>query len=154
MYQQALQHTINTIIDLQFHTLGEAAAPNDLNVAVTDGTQLVAVRYRNHPSEQPPSLYFSTTAGVTLNRKYPDHPDGAKGPHGPGKDTGKGEEGHNPKAHKKSQEHGEHVIVASEPTTYKDKDWELIEKNHAILVSGDKVEVRELSVPKPGKSQE
>ncbi|KAJ7797895.1 hypothetical protein B0H14DRAFT_2389214, partial [Mycena olivaceomarginata] len=23
----------------------------------------------------PPSLYFSTTAGVTLNRKHPGHPD-------------------------------------------------------------------------------
>jgi hypothetical protein len=27
--------------------------------------------------------------------------------------------------------------VASEPTTYKAHDWALIEKNHAVVVSGD-----------------
>jgi len=125
---KALQHTVNTVIDLQEKALGDKAQPNDLNVSTTDGTQLVAIRFRNHPTEQPPSLYYSTKAGVTLNRKYPDHPDGGK--------DGK-TEGHNPRAHKKKEEHGSHVIVASEPTTYKDKDWTLIEKNMVILVEGE-----------------
>jgi glutamine amidotransferase len=80
---KALQHAINTIIDLQQKALGDQAEPNDLNVCVTDGKQLVATRFRNHPTDQPPSLCYSTTAGVTLNRKYPDHPDGAKCPDGP-----------------------------------------------------------------------
>ena len=31
-------------------------------------------------------------------------------------------------------EHGKHIIVASEPTTYNDNEWNLIEKNHALLV--------------------
>ncbi|OBT57997.1 hypothetical protein VE04_02006 [Pseudogymnoascus sp. 24MN13] len=94
----ALQNTISTIIELQ-RTLGEEVEPNDLNVCVSDGRQLVASRFRNHATQQPPSLYHSASAGVTLNRK--------------------------------------HVIVASEPTTYKKCEWELIEKNRAIVVDGE-----------------
>ena len=56
-----------------------------------------------------------------MNRKYPDHPDGR----------------HNERAYKSAGEHGAHVIVASEPSTYKVEDWNLIEKNHAVLVSKD-----------------
>lgn len=78
---------------------------------------------------------------MTLNRQYPDHPDGAKGPHGRGdgksangKQAAEGAEGHNPDASKGAPEHGTHVIVASEPTTYKDQEWNLIEKNRVVLV--------------------
>lgn len=143
---KALQHAVNTVIDLQQKVLGDKAEPNDLNVCVTDGKQLVAMRYRNHLTEQPPSLYYSTSAGVTLNRKYPDHPDGAKCPNGParggaekemGQNSGAKAAGHNPHAHKNSEEHGRHVIVASEPITYKDREWKLIEKNHAVVFSAD-----------------
>lgn len=135
----ALQNTANTIIDLQQKTLGDDAVPNDLNVCVTDGKHLVAMRFRNHPVDQPPSLYHSTTAGVTLNRKYPDEADGAKGRWGKARSEvvgthGVKAEGHNPRAHKGAEEHGKHVIIASEPTTYKKCEWKLIEKNHAILV--------------------
>jgi glutamine amidotransferase len=131
----ALQHAANTVIDLQHKALGADATPNDLNVCVTDGRQLVAMRFRNHDTEQPPSLYYSTTAGVTLNRKFPDHPDGEKCPNGPAKGGVKG--GHNPRAQKDAGEHGKHVIIASEPTTYKDKEWVLIEKNHAVIVDSN-----------------
>jgi glutamine amidotransferase len=143
---KALQHAANTVIDLQQKALGDKAEPNDLNVCVTDGQQLVAMRFRNHPTEQPPSLYYSTSAGVTLNRKYPDHPDGAKCPDGAargpaealmGQGIGKQGAGHNPRAQKKSEDHGRHVIVASEPTTYKDQEWTLIEKNHAVVVDSE-----------------
>lgn len=133
---EALQHTVNTIIDLQQKALGNQAEPNDLNVCVTDGRQLVALRFRNHATEQPPSLYYSTSAGVTLNRKYPDHPDGENGPDGVAKRGEKGG-GHNPRAHRDAADHGRHFIVASEPTTYKTKEWDLIEKNHAVLVEAD-----------------
>ena len=47
-------------------------------MAVTDGRKLVCMRVRNHGSEEPPSLYWSNSAGVTLNSKYPDHPNGEK----------------------------------------------------------------------------
>ena len=56
-----------------------------------------------------------------MNRKYPDHPDGKR----------------NERAYKSEDEHGVHMIVASEPSTYKVDDWNLIEKNHAVLVSKD-----------------
>ena len=118
--QNALQKTVGIIIDIQKKKLGTKAIPNDLNLASTDGRHLIAFRFRNHPTEQPPSLYYSETAGQTLNRKYPDHPDGGANPH----------------ASKKAEEHRKHVIVASEPTTYKDNEWTLIEKNHCLLVDG------------------
>lgn len=53
-----------------------------------------------------------------MNRKYPDHADGLQ----------------NEKAYKSADEHGVHMIVASEPSTYKVEDWSLIKKNHALLV--------------------
>jgi glutamine amidotransferase len=46
------------------------------------------------------------------------------------------------------EEHGRHVIVASEPTTYKKCEWELIEKNHAIVVDAEgKVELVQVTYP-------
>lgn len=141
----ALSQTIATVIDIQREMFGDAAKPNDLNIAVTDGRSFVACRFRNHATEQPPSLYYSTTAGATLNRQYPDHPAGPSGPNGHNKQEGKHSEGHNPHARKGSEEHGKHVIVASEPTTYKDKEWTLIEKNRVVLVdSAGGVQVEEM----------
>ena len=43
----------------------------------------------------------------------------------------------NPHAHRKADDHGSHVIVASEPSTYRSKEWDLIEKNHCVLVEKD-----------------
>lgn len=52
----ALKQTISTILSIQSKVLGSKAQPNDLNIALTDGVNLVACRYRNHTTEQPPSL--------------------------------------------------------------------------------------------------
>jgi len=118
----ALSKAIKKVIDLQQKVLGaENAEANSLNVACTDGEQMIAIRFRNHKTEQPPSLYWSDTAGVTLNRKYPDHPNG----------------GENTSAYMKGDEHGRHVIVASEPTTYKEEEWNLIPRNHYCMVGKD-----------------
>jgi glutamine amidotransferase len=118
----ALSKAIKIVITLQQKILGiKSAEANSLNVACTDGQQMIAFRLRNHQTEQPPSLYWSNTAGVTLNRKYPDHPNGDD----------------NPKAYKQPDEHGAHMIVASEPTTYKEKEWNLIPKNHCCMVGKD-----------------
>jgi len=136
----ALEKTIDKIISIQDATPSiSTREPNDLNVAVTDGRSLIASRFRDHETEQPPSLYYSISAGVTLNRQFPDHPDGADGPSGPsiGDVQGK-KEGKNPHAIRGREEHGQHVIVASEPTTYKG-EWELIEKNRVVLVEGGEV---------------
>lgn len=70
--RDALRKAIDTVVKLQQKKLGAKAEPNSLNLATTDGSQLVTFRVRNHAVEQPPSLYYSTNAGVTLNRKYPD----------------------------------------------------------------------------------
>lgn len=121
----ALLQAVKTVIELQKKVLGDKSHPNSLNLAVTDGTKLVAYRFRNNDNEQPPSLYYSTTAGVTLNRKYPDHPDGIQLPQ-------KHED-----SRKASEKHGDHVIVASEPSTYKEEDWTLIGKNQVLLVGVD-----------------
>lgn len=121
----AMQNAVKTIIDLQSKILGPKAHPNSLNLAATDGTKLVAYRFRNNAQEQPPSLYYSTKAGVTLNRKYPDNPDGIENSRrAERKDVG---------------EHGQHVIVASEPSTYKDGEWNLIGKNQCLMVGTDGV---------------
>lgn len=121
---QALSSAIKIIINLQQKVLGiDNAEANSLNVACTDGEQMIAFRCRNHATDQPPSLYWSNTAGVTLNRKYPDHPNGDE----------------NTTAYKEAEEHGNHVIVASEPTTYKEEEWNLIPKNHCCMVGTDGV---------------
>lgn len=136
----AMLKTIETVISLQSKILGASKfAASSLNLAATDGSQLVAIRFRNHAVEQPPSLYYSTTAGVTLNRKYPDHPDG------PGV--------RNPHAHREAREHGKHVIVASEPSTYKKEEWGLIEKNHCLVMGTDsRVVVEEVEYPESWNS--
>jgi len=131
--EQAMHSAVRTVVELQKKILGDNAHPNSLNLAATDGTRMVAYRFRNHANEQPPSLYHSTTAGITLNRKYPDHPDGI--------DLPKRLEG----SRIAEEEHGAHVIIASEPSTYKDDDWTLIEKNQAVLVDKDgKMEVKNI----------
>ncbi|KAF2769182.1 N-terminal nucleophile aminohydrolase [Teratosphaeria nubilosa] len=127
----ALHWAISTIITLQ-KSLLTTASPNSLNLCVTDGKRLVACRFRNHATEQPPSLYYSTKAGVTLNRKFPDHPDGIDVP---GRWQGI----------KGGESHGRHVIVASEPSTYIAEEWELVGRNEMVLVDeGGGVEVREV----------
>ncbi len=122
MMKGALEAAFRLIIQLQTKQAGahpeSKLEASSLNVCVTDGTQLVAVRFRNHVDEQPPSLYYSTTAGVTLNRKYPDNHNGTP----------------NNNAVKRPHEHGDHVIVGSEPTTYKPEEWHTIPKNSAVLV--------------------
>ena len=121
--RDAMKKAIGTIVSLQKKRLGTKAQPNSLNLCATDGDQLVAFRVRNHATEQPPSLYWSSSAGVTLNRKFPDSANGKE----------------NPKAYKKGDEHGRHVIVASEPTTYNTEEWKLIEKNCCVLVGKEGV---------------
>ncbi|KAF7192944.1 putative glutamine amidotransferase DUG3 [Pseudocercospora fuligena] len=127
---EALHKAVATIITLQQKRLAHNKRPNSLNLCATDGIKLVAYRFRNHRTSQPPSLYYSTKAGVTLNRKYPDNADGIQHPK---REIGIPEE-----------KHGEHLIVASEPSTYKEADWELIPRNSFLAAGPDGVfEVKE-----------
>ena len=73
-----------------------------------------------------------TIIGITLNRKYPERADGSK----------------NPDAFKAADEHGRHVIVSSEPTTYKKESWNLIPKNAALWVQKDgTAQIKHIDVP-------
>lgn len=73
---EAMHKAVTTVLNLQQTILGSKRKPNSLNLCATDGVKVVAYRFRNHATSQPPSLYYSTKAGTTLNRKYEDHPDG------------------------------------------------------------------------------
>jgi glutamine amidotransferase len=75
--------------------------------------------------------YYSTSAGTTLNRKYPDNPDGT---HSSNRFAGKSDD-----------EHGKHIIVASEPSTYKEDDWHLIPRNSLVTASEHGVHVKPVS---------
>ncbi|KAF2217180.1 hypothetical protein CERZMDRAFT_89784 [Cercospora zeae-maydis SCOH1-5] len=124
--RSALQATVVSILEQQHETLGDKKTPSSLNFCATDGTQLIACRFRNSSSQQPPSLYWSEFAGRTLNRKYPGDPDGLR----ENTDQNVGEEGRI----------GKHTIVASEPTTYDEKEWHLIGRNRILLVDAKGVE--------------
>jgi glutamine amidotransferase len=125
---RALVKTITRILELQYQTLGHKARPNSLNFCITDGKKMVATRFRNHKSQQPPSLYWSEFAGRTLNTKYEGHPDG------PQKQNRQATFGPETKI-------GRHTIVASEPTTFDEKEWHLINKNCALTVDEDGTEL-------------
>jgi len=116
----AMVQTVIQIMELQVDALGDKKAPNSLNFCATDGSKMVAIRFRNHATQQPPSLYWSEFAGRTLNQKYPGNPDGA--------------DIVNENATKAEDDKiGKHTIIASEPTTH-DKEWHLINKNCALTV--------------------
>jgi glutamine amidotransferase len=95
-----------------------------LNLLVNSGSSLVALRYASTSTEAP-SLYYSTEAGADLNRKFKGHPDEGK----PGAVITEGEQD--------KGEHGKHVIVASEPSTFKAEDWHLIEPGEMVVVHED-----------------
>lgn len=117
----AMKKTVLQIMQLQQKQLGKNATPNSLNLCTSDGKKMVAIRFRNHATEQPPSLYWSEFAGRTLNQKYPGHPDGA--------------DKVNEAATKSEDEKiGKHTIIASEPTTYDESEWHLITRNCALTV--------------------
>ncbi|KAF9267931.1 N-terminal nucleophile aminohydrolase [Marasmius fiardii PR-910] len=129
----ALEKAIGDVLDLQSKLPGATTpiAASSLNLCTTDGSKLLAFRYRNSDGkEQPPSLYFTTTAGVTLNRKYPGHPDFEKDCDIPREHVA-GFCGDDVLA---AENHGDHVIVASEPTTCREHEWKLIPKNQAVMV--------------------
>jgi glutamine amidotransferase len=122
---EAMQFAVATTIYLQREVLGDSKrSPNSLNLCATDGEKIIAYRFRNHATSQPPSLYYSAKAGVTLNRKYPDHPDGVR--------VRRDEE-----RMARVESHGAHLIIASEPSTYKTADWSLIGKNQRIMADAE-----------------
>lgn len=117
----AMTKTIIQMMQLQKSLVKKDRSPNSINFCTTDGEKLVAFRFRNHVSEDPPSLCWSNTAGQKLNGKFPQHPDD---PDKVVRTATKSE----------SEKMGKHTIVASEPTTYDKNEWHLIKRNHALTV--------------------
>ena len=160
--KRALEKAVQVVVDLVAELPlkeGQKRDPSSLNLCTTDGSKLLAFRFRNSVTEQPPSLYVSTAAGVTLNRKYPGRPEAVStdsdikpeanahvpigGSHshpGPGGAHASPDHAHNePFPQKREGDrpvelHGNHVIVASEPSTFDKSEWELVGKNEAVLV--------------------
>ncbi|GAB1522642.1 hypothetical protein RhiTH_005764 [Rhizoctonia solani] len=145
--KRALERAIADIIALQ-RKLPDATTPlaaSSLNVCTTDGEELLAFRFRSSEVEQPPSLYYSTSAGVTLNRKYPGHPNYFKW-----EDPGDAATGLVGPDELRPEAYGNHVIVASEPTTKDEGEWERVPKNKAVMVDfprgENRVQVKDIDI--------
>lgn len=123
----AMRETIIILEKLQTEFGPPSREANTLNLVVMSGSSLVAVRYASPEGLEPPSLYYSTTAGATLNRKYKGFPsdvsDSADGGDGDAEDDGRLEK----------KKHGEHVVVASEPSTFNQGEWELIKPSQMVV---------------------
>ncbi|ORY27813.1 glutamine amidotransferase class-II [Naematelia encephala] len=123
---QAMRKTISRLEELKADAeKGSQIEHNALNLLVSSGASLVAIRYASPSGHEPPSLYLSTRAGATLNRKFKGHPDSGK----PGAVLSEGD--------REQEEHGRHVIVASEPTTFDADEWELIKPGEVVSVRED-----------------
>ncbi|GJN93021.1 hypothetical protein Rhopal_006066-T1 [Rhodotorula paludigena] len=88
------------------------------NVAISTGTDFLALRFAHPPEREAPSLYWSSVGGSALDRRYRQHPDG-------GRDLGE----------KPREEHAPHVVVASEPMTEQAHDEWVLMKNGDLLLS-------------------
>ncbi|KAF2732960.1 N-terminal nucleophile aminohydrolase [Polyplosphaeria fusca] len=134
---QAMTKTLIQIMELQQTHVGKKRKPNSLNFCATDGEKMVAVRFRNHATQDPPSLYWSEFAGRTLNGKFTGHTD---------PESLVMEE----PILDKNERIGKHTIIASEPTTYDKKEWHLISANCALTVDEEGVET-EVPIEYDGK---
>jgi glutamine amidotransferase len=122
----AMRKTLSVLERLKAEAEGDGPVEhNALNLLVNSGSSAVAIRYASPAGHEAPSLYYSTSAGADLNRKFKGHPDEGK----PGAPTSEGE--------REKEDHGKHVIIASEPTTFKSEDWELIPAGKMVVVDGD-----------------
>ncbi|WYZ44897.1 hypothetical protein EsH8_VIII_000213 [Colletotrichum jinshuiense] len=121
----AMRETISLLREMQVE-FAEPRESSTLNLVVLSGSSLVAVRYASPEGLEPPSLYYSTTAGPTLNRKYKGSSDMTTDPSSNVADD-------DPRPSKK--DHASHVVVASEPTTLNPDEWVLVEPSQMVVAS-------------------
>lgn len=95
-----------------------------LNVALTNGTSIVALRYTSNPDVQPASLYYA------LGRRYNAEVEGCIVEPAP--------EGKRPVM----------VLIASEPITARRTDWIKVERN-AMMIVDETLRIRFESVELP-----
>lgn len=122
----AMRSTLKDLQRLIDLVPGSENTHSELNLAVTDGRRLLAIRFAHPPTQEPPSLYYSTIAGATLSRLYDDHPDA------PLLGGAVAESGKKPR-----EQVAKHCIVASEPSTYRGSDWHLMKPGEMITVDED-----------------
>lgn len=94
--------------------------PSNMNFAVTDGTVMIATRYRDSQISHPPSLYFSEAKQLHLHDSDPEN-----------NSQGVEIDWHYPS----DQEEAESVVVASEPLTRQPKNWMLVPRNHLLVIT-------------------
>ncbi|KAL0944884.1 N-terminal nucleophile aminohydrolase (glutamine amidotransferase class-II) [Colletotrichum truncatum] len=135
---KAMSETVAMLEGMQKEFVGKrgpAQENNTLNLVVTSGSSLVALRYASPNGVEPPSLYYSKTAGATLNRKFKGHPNSVGGSETDNRDDGREEK----------EAHSAHVLVASEPSTFDLDEWDLIEPSQMVLVDDEiQLELRKL----------
>lgn len=110
---QTLQHAFCVILNLcRVH---HVKAPCSLNVAISDGVNVIASRFRNN-NEDPPSLYYSIGSNFSKKGCFSSPADNT------------------------SQE----IIISSEPLNFRSccdvtcrEHWKLIPNNHMIVCTGD-----------------
>jgi len=85
--------------------------PSSLNLCLTDGVNTVVSRFRDSETEDPPSLYFAT--GDSFKISAADHFRISK------------------------KEPLTMCLVASEPLTFEEEDWTLLDRNTMVLIHSD-----------------
>jgi glutamine amidotransferase len=108
----SLLDTIEIVTEVQERVLDNdqlMMAASSLNICVTDGERLVATRFRSQfkdgPEELPPSLYYSNSAGIVLDRRYPGNPN----------DNNRLQSERSWKLQSDPKIHAPHVVVVSDP---------------------------------------
>eukprot|EP01027_Heterolobosea_sp_BB2_P005569 GEZU01008498.1.p1 GENE.GEZU01008498.1~~GEZU01008498.1.p1 ORF type:complete len:293 (+),score=40.87 GEZU01008498.1:562-1440(+) len=66
----AMARTIQFLVQCLDEVQGNNSADSGMNFVVTDGKRVIATRFRNNLKASPASLYFSTTAHLTANKKH------------------------------------------------------------------------------------
>jgi glutamine amidotransferase len=98
-----------------YHASGspEGHMPSSLNFAVSDGSVVIATRFRDSTNQDPPSLYYSE-AQHALDQQGNASPLCWKYP---------------------SQKMINSIVIASEPLTKDESAWKLVPKNHLLVVT-------------------
>ncbi|GAA5852601.1 hypothetical protein JCM9279_005525 [Rhodotorula babjevae] len=123
--EAALERTVSTLIKVCEPARGWLERDGrtvrswlSLNIAISDGSTFLALRFAHPPERDPPSLYWSSVGGSALDRRYRSHPDG-------GPDVGD----------LPRKEHDPHVVVASDPMTRAKRDgWALMRPGEDSVV--------------------
>jgi glutamine amidotransferase len=137
-----LRKTVAKLLSLVYVTGGYPRSPSGkllshsaLNLAISDGSQLVALRFADPPEQDAPSLYWSTAGAATMDRRYKRHPDGKY-------DAVSGERLRD--GWKGRREHLAHVVVASEPMTRDEDDcWHMFENGCMLVLEKGELEKEE-----------